>query len=194
MPNLVSFAIILLVSTFTPGPNNIFSMTKAAQVGFRKSFRVNLGMYTGFIVIISLVMAFNFYLAQALPAIKPILQIIGTDYILGLALSIVLSQKKDQTRSESAAGNFLTGFFMQFVNPKLYIFSLTMISAFITPYYSDPVVLAGFVLLQSTTGFIATCSWGLFGSLFNQLFVKKARTMNIILAVLLAGSALSLYL
>ena len=83
---------------------------------------------------------------------------------------------------------------MQFINPKVIIFSLTMISTFITPYYSEPLVLAGFVILQATMGFVATCSWGLFGSLFNQLFVRHARLMNTVLAVLLAGSALSLYL
>lgn len=194
MPSYISFAVILLVSTLTPGPNNILSMTRAAQVGFRNSFRLNLGMYAGFLAVISLVMAFNYYLIKALPAIKPFLQIIGTAYILWLALTIVLGSPKGKNRTPSSPGNFLTGFSMQFINPKVIIFSLTMISTFITPYYSEPLELAGFVVLQATMGFLATCSWGLFGSLFNQLFVRHAHLMNTVLSVLLAGSALSLYL
>jgi len=194
MPNFISYVVILLVSTLTPGPNNILSMSRAAQVGFRNSFRLNLGMYAGFLAVIGLVTAFNFYLTSALPAIKPVLQIIGTVYILWLAFTIVWGQKKGKASAPTATGNFLTGFSMQIINPKVIIFSLTITSTFITPYYSSPLALAGFVLLNATMGFIATCSWGLFGSLFNQLFVKQARTMNIILAILLAGSALSLYL
>lgn len=194
MPNEFSFAVILLVSTLTPGPNNILSMTRAAQVGFRNSFRLNLGMYAGFIAVIGLVTAFNYYLTNALPAIKPVLQIIGTVYILWLAFTIVWGPKKGKASAPSAAGSFLTGFSMQFINPKVIIFTLTIVSTFVAPYYSDPRVLAIFVLIQATMGFLATCSWGLFGSLFNQLFVKHARLMNLILAVLLAGSALSLYM
>jgi threonine/homoserine/homoserine lactone efflux protein len=128
-------------------------MTRAAQVGFRNSFRLNLGMYAGFLAVIGLVTTFNFYLTRTLPAIKPVLQIIGTAYILWLAFTFVWGHGKGKASAPSAAGNFLTGFSMQFMNPKVIIFSLSIASTFNTPYL-----------------------------------------MNSILAVLLAGSALSLYL
>jgi threonine/homoserine/homoserine lactone efflux protein len=195
MPKFISYVVILLVSTLTPGPNNILSMSRAAQVGFRNSFRLNLGMYAGFLAVIGLVTAFNFYLTSALPAIKPVLQIIGTVYILWLAFTIVWGQKKGKASAPTATGNFLTGFSDAIHNPKVIIFSLTITSTFITPYYSSPLALrSGFVLLNATMGLHRDLQLGLFGSLFNQLFVKQARTRNIILAFFLAGSALSLYL
>lgn len=194
MPNPISFIIILLVSTFTPGPNNILSMSRAAQVGFSRSFRLNLGMFVGFITIQGLITAFNFYLVQILPVLKPVLMVAGAAYILWLAYTIAFGNSKKKAPVQSNAGTFLMGFLLQFVNPKLYIFALTMISTFITPYYSDVPRLTGFVLLMSLTGFIATCAWGLFGSVFKKLFTDHEVVLNRILAILLAGSAISLFL
>ena len=194
MPNPISFIIILLVSTFTPGPNNILSMSRAAQVGFSRSFRLNLGMFVGFITIQGLITAFNFYLVQILPVLKPVLMVAGAAYILWLAYTIAFGNSKKKAPVQSNAGTFLMGFLLQFVNPKLYIFALTMISTFITPYYSDVPRLIGFVLLMSLTGFIATCAWGLFGSVFKKLFTDHEVVLNRILAILLAGSAISLFL
>jgi threonine/homoserine/homoserine lactone efflux protein len=194
MPNPISFIIILLVSTFTPGPNNILSMSRAAQVGFSRSFRLNLGMFAGFITIQGLITAFNFYLVQVLPVLKPILMVAGAAYILWLAFTIAFSNSNKKAPAQSNAGTFLMGFLLQFVNPKLYIFALTMISTFITPYYSDAPRLAGFVVLMSFTGFIATCAWGMFGSVFKKLFTEHEVVLNRVLAGLLAGSAISLFL
>lgn len=193
MPNPVSFVVILLVSCFTPGPNNILSMTRAAQIGFKRSFRLNLGMLAGFIVITGAITAFNHYLVAALPMFKPILQYAGAAYILWLAWTIAFSNHK-KAEAQSNASTFLMGFALQFINPKVIVFSLTMTSTFITPYYSDAPTLAAFALLISFTGFIATCSWALFGSLFSKLFLEHEKVMNRVLAVLLAGSAISLFI
>ncbi len=192
MPNAIPFIVILLVSTFTPGPNNILSMTRAAQVGFRRSFRLNLGMLLGFLVITGTITAFDHYLVAALPMFKPVLQFAGAAYILWLAGSIWFGPEK-KPEAQSGSTSFWVGFAMQFINPKVIIFSLTMISTFVTPYYSDAPTLAAFAVLQSVTGFISTCCWGLFGSLFSKLFFAHQKVMNRILAVLLAGSAISLF-
>jgi cysteine/O-acetylserine efflux protein len=192
MPNWIPFLVILLVSTLTPGPNNILSMSRAAQVGFKKSFRMNLGMFAGFVVVIGSIAIFDHFLVSALPLLKPILQYAGAAYILWLAWSIAFGSSK-KAAAQTNAGSFLTGFAMQFINPKVIIFGLTMISTFVTPYYSSAAALAGFTLLISFMGFTATCCWGLFGSVFSKLFIEHEKVMNRILAVLLAGSAISLF-
>jgi len=192
MPNWIPFLVILLVSTLTPGPNNILSMSRAAQVGFKKSFRMNLGMFAGFLVVTGSIAIFDHFLVSALPLLKPILQYAGAAYILWLAWSIAFGNSK-KAAAQTNAGSFLTGFAMQFINPKVIIFGLTMISTFVTPYYSSALALAGFTFLISFMGFTATCCWGLFGSVFSKLFIEHEKVMNRILAVLLAGSAISLF-
>ncbi|MDD2534261.1 MAG: LysE family transporter [Eubacteriales bacterium] len=193
MPNPIPFITILLISTLTPGPNNILSMSRAAQVGFRQSFRLNLGMYFGFLVINALLAAFNFYLVAVLPIFKPILQVAGAAYILWLAWTIAFSNSHKPAKT-SRASTFWMGFALQFINPKVIIFGLTLLATFITPYYSNPLTILSFVVLIATAGFLATCAWGLFGSLFSKLFLTHEKVMNRILGLLLAGSALSLFL
>lgn len=38
MPNLVAFLSYAVVTTFTPGPNNIMTMSNASRYGFKKVF------------------------------------------------------------------------------------------------------------------------------------------------------------
>ncbi len=192
MPNPIAFITILLVSTLTPGPNNILSMTRAMQVGFRKSFRLNLGMYAGFLAVTGLMAIFDYYLVSVLPELKPILQFAGAAYILWLAFTIVWG-KSHSAQTQSSTANFLIGFSMQFINPKVIIFGLTLLATFIIPYYSDFISVLLFVVAIATMGFIATCLWGLFGSLFSKVFQAHEKLTNRILAALLAASAISLF-
>ncbi|HWJ02835.1 MAG TPA: lysine transporter LysE, partial [Verrucomicrobiae bacterium] len=37
MPNFAAFLSYVLVTSFTPGPNNIMSMSNASRYGFKKS-------------------------------------------------------------------------------------------------------------------------------------------------------------
>ena len=41
------FLIYCFVSAYTPGANNLLSMSNAARLGFRRSVRFNIGEYTG---------------------------------------------------------------------------------------------------------------------------------------------------
>lgn len=193
MPNPLAFITILLVSTLTPGPNNILSMTRAMQVGFRRSFRLNLGMYAGFIAVTGLMAIFDYYLVTVLPVFKPVLQYAGAAYILWLSWSIVWG-KSHAMKDQSATASFFMGFIMQFINPKVIVFGLTLLAAFVIPYYSDQKSVLIFVLIISTMGFLATCLWGLFGSLFSKVFQSHEKLTNRILAALLAASALSLFI
>lgn len=193
MPNPLAFITILLVSTLTPGPNNILSMTRAMQVGFRRSFKLNLGMLAGFFAVTGLLAIFDYYLVAALPVLKPILQYAGAAYILWLAFMIAFGSSH-QAQEQSAAGTFFMGFALQFINPKVIIFGLTLLATFIIPYYESFAALLGFVTLIAFMGFTATCLWGLFGSLFSQIFQTHEKLMNRVLGLLLAASAVSLFL
>ncbi|WP_312815044.1 hypothetical protein [Sedimentibacter sp.] len=41
MPNLSAFISYAFITSFTPGPNNIMSMTNATKYGFKKSLPFN---------------------------------------------------------------------------------------------------------------------------------------------------------
>jgi len=79
------------------------------------------------------------------------------------------------------------------VNPKVILYGITIFSTFIVPYYQSAGVLAGFALLLALVGFVSTCTWSLFGSVFQKFLVKNDRLFNGVMALLLLFCAVSLF-
>lgn len=59
MPNVFAFLSYVALTTFTPGPNNIMSMSNASRFGLRRSMRFTVGVCAGFFVIVGLAIAFT---------------------------------------------------------------------------------------------------------------------------------------
>lgn len=48
MFHLADFFIYCFITAYTPGANNLLSMSNAARLGFKRSVRFNLGITAGF--------------------------------------------------------------------------------------------------------------------------------------------------
>lgn len=194
MPDIAAFLSYVLVTTFTPGPNNIMSMSNAARYGFRKSISFNFGVTAGFFVLISLCSLFSFSLVTMIPAFKPFLSYIGAAYILWLAWKTFTDKPHEKETVEKGQTNtFMSGFLLQFVNPKAILYGLTTTSVFIIPYYDSVLILGIFSLLLALTAFVATSSWSLFGSVFQKAMTQNYKLINSIMALLLVYCAISLF-
>lgn len=193
MPNFTAFLSYVLVTTFTPGPNNIMSMSNASRYGFKKSILFNVGIFFGFFIIIALSSIFSVTLYSLIPSIKPIMTIIGAAYILWLAWRTYKSKPYVEDEDEKHTNTFLAGFLLQFVNPKVILYGITTVSTFIVPYYKSVLALTFFSVFLAFVGFIATCCWSLFGSLFQRFLVKNNKSINIIMSLLLVYCAISLF-
>lgn len=110
MPDFLAFLSVVLITTFTPGPNNIMSMGNAARYGFKDSIRFNYGVFAGFIIIMGLCSVFASALTAMLPGIKPYMQISGAMYILWLAWKTYKSSS-DQIEEKTSANTFMSVFF-----------------------------------------------------------------------------------
>lgn len=194
MPNFTAFLSYVLITTFTPGPNNIMSMSNASRYGFKKSIFFNIGIFFGFFIIIALCSYFSVTLYSLIPSIKPIMTGIGAVYILWLAWKTYKSKPHTENDNEKNTNTFLSGFLLQFVNPKVILYGITTVSTFIVPYYKSVVVLAIFSAILASVGFVATCCWSMFGSLFQKILIQNEKVINIIMALLLAYCAVSLFL
>ena len=198
MPNFTAFLSYVVITTFTPGPNNIMSMSNASRYGFKKSIFFNIGIFFGFFTIIALCSTFSVTLFRLMPSIKPIMTFIGAVYILRLAWKTYKSDHHSEGNSDSndkkKTNTFQAGFLLQFVNPKVILYGITTVSTFIVPYYRSVVVLAIFSAILASVGFIATCCWSLFGSVFQKLLVQNEKIINIVMALLLLYCAISLFL
>ena len=100
----------------------------------------------------------------------------------------------DVIEENHAHDGFLSGLAPQFVNPKIYIYRMMSMAAYILPFYTGQFLpLAGFALLLAFIGFAFTLCWSAFGSVFKRLFSKHAKGMNTLLALLLVYCAVSLF-
>ncbi len=188
-----SFLTYAVITAATPGPNNIMSMSNGVRKGFRGALPFNLGILTGFTMVMVLCTLFCSLLATLIPKIKTPMLILGAGYMLYLAWEIFRSSgliEEDHSKS-----GFLSGLLLQFINPKIYIYCIMSMEAYILPLYSgQPLTLLVFDLLLSFIGFVFTIAWTVFGSVFQTLFSRHARVVNTILALLLVYCAVSLFL
>jgi cysteine/O-acetylserine efflux protein len=79
---LLSF---VLITTFTPGPNNISSSSMGILYGYQRSVNYLLGIASGFFGIMLLSGLISRTLYTLFPAIEGALRIVGALYILWLA-------------------------------------------------------------------------------------------------------------
>lgn len=196
MFNLGAFLSYVFVVTFTPGPNNIMAMANAGKYGFRRTLKFNLGVFTGFLVLLLSSSYFNLFLFNVIPKIRTFMGILGAGYMVYLAFKIMNGKEKKEDDKENVEENkklnlYLSGLALQLVNPKVILYSITVISNFIIPYYKSNLALILFSILLSVIGFTSICSWALFGSIFNKFLYKYQKQFNIAMGILLIYSAVS---
>ncbi|MDL2217525.1 LysE family transporter [Christensenellaceae bacterium OttesenSCG-928-M15] len=195
--NFLSFFGFSVSATFTPGPNNIMSMTTAGKFGFKRALRYCIGVMLGFFVLLMLGAIFSSVLGRYIENISFIMKIIGALYMLYLAFIIVRDkphEKKDTGRKELRPDSILTGFILQFINPKGIMFSITIMSAYVLPYYTDWPTVALFAGILALMALASTSLWGLGGAVFERVFREHKKVFNAILGLLLVYCAVSLFL
>lgn len=191
--NWLSFLVYAVITAATPGPNNIMSMSNGGRLGFRGALPFNLGIWVGFSVVMVLCTAFCSGLATLIPKIKLPMLIAGAAYMLYLAWG-TFRGSGDIEEDHSREG-FRSGLLLQFINPKIYIYCILSMEAYILPVYHDqPLILLAFALLLAFIGFVFTLCWSAFGALFRRLFSRHARAVNTVMALLLVYCAISLFL
>ena len=188
-----SFLTYAVITAATPGPNNIMSMSNGIRKGFRGTLPFNFGIWTGFSLVMVLCTLFCTLLSALIPKIKLPMLILGAGYMLYLAWETFRSS--DLIEEDHSHSGFFPGFLLQFINPKIYIYCIMSMEAYILPFYSqNATALLSFALLLAFIGFVFTLCWTAFGSVFQMLFSRHARVVNTILALLLVYCALSLFL
>lgn len=193
MFNWFSFFTYAVVTAVTPGPNNIMSMSNGGRKGFKGALPFNFGIGVGFSIVMLLCTAFCSLLSSLIPKIKTSMLAVGAAYMLYLAWETFRSGSNIE--ENHSRDGFVSGLLLQFINPKIYIYCIMSMEAYILPYYLGQVIpLVGFALLLALIGFAATLCWSAFGSIFKWLFSRHAKVVNTVMALLLVCCAVSLFL
>ena len=192
MFNWVSFLTYAVVTAVTPGPNNIMSMSNGSRKGFRAALPFNFGIGLGFSIVMLLCTAFCSMLSTFIPKIKFPMLVVGAAYMLYLAWETFRSS--DGIEENHSREGFISGLLLQFINPKIYIYCIMSMEAYILPCYNGKMLpLFGFAMLLAFIGFAFTLCWSAFGSVFKWLFSKHTKLVNTVMALLLVYCAISLF-
>ena len=124
---LITFA---LVSTVSPGPNNIMLMASGANVGFMRTIPHMLGIIFGFSLMVALGGVGLMGLFTAYPVVQQSLRIASMLYLLYLAVKIAKSKPMTNDASDYKPMSFLSAASFQWVNPKAWTMALTAISVY----------------------------------------------------------------
>ncbi len=188
-----SFLLYAVLTTITPGPNTILSMSNGSRKGFFRGLPLNLGMWCGFSLVMIGCAVFCSLLSAWIPLIKKPMLYAGAAYLLWLAWK-TLRRSGEITEKESR-GDFLTGFAMQFVNPKVMLYGIMSYEAYILPAFEGQyLTLLLFAFVLSTIGFVNGLCWSAGGSALRWLFSRHGKIVNAVMALALIWCAVKLLL
>ena len=191
--SLAALSGFALVSSITPGPNNMMLMASGANFGLRRTVPHALGVGIGFTLMIVLVGVGLMGLFDLFPWLNSVLKVVSIVYLLWLAWKIANAAAPDG--SKAAAGkpmSFVGAMLFQWVNPKAWSMALTAIALYAPERNLAAVVLVaivfGIVNLPSTSLW-AVMGHGLSGWLASPV---RLRAFNWTMAVLLVASMIPL--
>jgi cysteine/O-acetylserine efflux protein len=190
--NITSFLIYCIIVTFTPGPTNIVILSTVHNFGTKKAMEYTYGATIAFGILLVISAMLNTVLIEIIPKILIVMQIIGSFYMFYLAYQIC---KRDSSKPVAIeTGTFRSGFLMQFLNPKVVLFTMTVIPSFIMPYYTAMPAVTISVLAITLIGFLAFITWVLFGTIFKKFLQNHSKIVNVTMALFLAYSAVMIWM
>lgn len=186
--NITSFLIYCFIVTFTPGPTNIVILSTVHNLGTKKAMEYTYGATIAFGLLLVISAMLNTMLITVIPKILIVMQIIGSVYMLYLAYQIYKMDTSKPTVNQTAT--FMSGFLMQFLNPKVVLFTMTVIPSFILPYYTAMSAVTISVIVITIIGFLAFIIWVLFGTIFKKFLQNHKKKVNVIMALFLVYAAI----
>ena len=191
MANFYPFLVYVVVTTFTPGPNNIMAMTNAMHDGYGRTLKFLAGMLSGFFIVMLASGLLNVVLTGWLPSLEKWLKILGGLYMFYLAYHIARSRPEEIDQGKNSDNTYKAGFSMQFLNIKVILYGITVYSLFIVHTYPSPLMIALFALILALVGFTSTSCWSLGGNIFRKTLRKNYRLFNFFMAALLVYTAVA---
>ena len=133
---LISFAFATAALAFSPGPDNIFVLTQSIAYGKNYGLATVAGLMTGCLIHTTLIAFGVSELIKQNEQIFLVIKFFGAAYLLFLAYSVYQSDPKisystNDMSKKSIKELYITGFWMNVLNPKVTIFFLAFFPQFL---------------------------------------------------------------
>ncbi len=191
MPSELLWALLLfvVVTLFTPGPNNTMLMTTGLNFGFRRGLPHLWGVALGFAVMVLAVGLGLGAVFQAYPAAYTVLKYAGAAYLLYLAWQIATAGEIEEGAASGRPITFLQAAAFQWLNPKGWVMAVGAVSTYaaVAAFPFNMLLMAG---LFGSLGVLSSASWLGFGTGLKRLLTspRAVRAVNITMALLLVAS------
>ena len=179
----VSYLPYALVTSFTPGPNNVLTLHTVSQNGWARGKNTLLGIIAGFFCVMAVCALFCYQLNHFLPTLSQALRYVGAGYI-----HVARSKPAGE---ESRKASFWKGFLLQFVNVKIILYAITIYTGYVFPAGGSGTMVVQPLLLTlvGTAGFM---TWAAAGGLFQAFLTKHYRPFNYAMGAVLALCAVGM--
>ena len=183
MAPILTFA---MTAAITPGPNNIILSTNAVNYGFKETIPLILGVFFGFLSVLSLCLLGIGEVYESFPNFKTFIKIIATIFLTYLAYKIFNSSEFSDN-SNKKRFTFRDIYFFQLINPKAVSVSMSSSAIFIQNQFSYleefVLIFICFTISTSTSAIV----WAAIGHSFRKYLNDKRKIIffNRVMAVLL---------
>ena len=190
---LAALAVFALVSSITPGPNNLMLMTSGINFGLARTIPHMLGVSLGLTLMIALIGLGVMKIIEAIPGSTLIITAASGLYLLYMAWRIATTDTSPAENgvlvAKSKPLTFVQAALFQWINPKAWTMALTAISA----YAPKSQGWVGVVVVAGVFGVVnlpSTATWAVMGAKLRNFLSDplRLRTFNIIAALLLVVS------
>jgi threonine/homoserine/homoserine lactone efflux protein len=125
------------------------------------------------------------------PNLFTLMQILGGLFLLYLGIEIIRSEEKEIQHSEGKREGFVEGFFIAFLNPKIAVFMLAVLSSVLDPSMSSDTkwIIAGMGMTIDTVWYVLVALILSNSSMLTKI-ENNQRLLNQITGVLMIGLAI----
>ena len=185
MAPILTFA---MTAAITPGPNNIILSTNAVNYGFKATIPLMLGVFFGFLSVLTLCLLGIGEIYENYPNFKIFIKIIATIFLIYLAYKIFISTEFSDNNNKRRF-TFRDIYFFQLINPKAVSVSMSSSAIFIQnkfSYFEEFILIFICFIISTSTSAVV---WAAIGHSFRKYLNDKRKIIyfNRVMALLLLG-------
>ena len=174
---MTALLILSTAASFTPGPNTTLSTALAANQGLRSAMRFILAVPVGWGLLLGLCMAGLGHLVLAIPALRWVITISGTLYLLWMAFRLWGTRELTSANEDRLTITFFQGVSVQFLNIKAWMLALSVVAGWVAG--KEDALARSMVLLPIMMGFglVSNLTYAVMGSLLRQWLAQGVRLL-----------------
>jgi len=174
---LTALLVLSTAASFTPGPNTTLSTALAANRGMRSAMKFVLAVPIGWGLLLSLCMAGLGNLVLALPALRWVIMVSGTLYLMWMAYRLWGTRQMATANADRLNISFVQGVSLQFLNIKAWMLALSLVAGWVAG--KEDALARSMLLLpiMMAFGLISNLTYAAVGSLLRQWLSQGIRLL-----------------